>query len=369
MYPALSVLQEIRRQQNSGAGSEAVQVLYVGASNGLEKDIVPKEGGYPFAALKVRGLRGANPWALAGGSMRMTAAVGKAHGLIGAFRPQVVFGTGGYVCVPVFLAAWMRRVPSVLFLPDLVPGWAGRFLARFATRVCVAFADSAMHLPGGKTVVTGYPVRASLLEASRESGRRYFGMRDGEQVVLVFGGSRGAHSINLMLQAALPRLLDHCAVIHVSGAADYAELAAWREGLPKDRQRRYHLHAYLHDEMASALAAADLAVCRSGASTLAELPLFALPAVLIPYPYAGAHQELNAQYLARHGASVRVTEQELGFDPQAAGHAGDRLASAVLALLEDRRRLGEMAACAGRLARPEAARVLVQQIEELVGSA
>jgi UDP-N-acetylglucosamine--N-acetylmuramyl-(pentapeptide) pyrophosphoryl-undecaprenol N-acetylglucosamine transferase len=213
-------------------------------------------------------------------------------------------------------------------------------------------------------VVTGYPVRAELLTAHKDTARATLNLRPDLSVLLVFGGSRGAHSINQALLAALPQLLPICQVVHISGQLDWpavgetgTRIAA--EAAAKDGRTdlRYHPYPYLHDEMVSALAAADLVVARAGASVLGEFPAVGLPSILVPYPYAGQHQDANAAYLADRGAALVVPDGELV----------SRLAPAILGLFTEPERLDAMAAATRALARPEAAAAIAQELRQLAG--
>jgi UDP-N-acetylglucosamine--N-acetylmuramyl-(pentapeptide) pyrophosphoryl-undecaprenol N-acetylglucosamine transferase len=252
----------------------------------------------------------------------------------------------------------MLRIPVVLFLPDVVPGKAVSWLARFARRVAVSTDASCPYLPAGKTVVTGYPTRALFREASRESGRQRLAIPDDARLLCVFGGSQGSRSINQAVAGALPDLLQRCWVLHICGEQRYAEAEAAAAELPPDRRDRYFLFPYLHDvEMADALSASDLAICRSGASTLGELPMTGTPAILVPLPEPGVHQLENAAYMASAGAAVLVRDGELAV----------RLIDLVDGLLGDPDRLCAMSVACRRLARPDAAHDIAELVWEVAG--
>jgi UDP-N-acetylglucosamine--N-acetylmuramyl-(pentapeptide) pyrophosphoryl-undecaprenol N-acetylglucosamine transferase len=244
-------------------------------------------------------------------------------------RPDAVFATGGYAAAPVGRAARAKKIPLVLFLPDVRPGWAVRLLQRSATMVTCAAEGSLPYLPESKTVVTGYPVRRQFLEATREDGIRLFELAPGVQTLLIAGGSMGAHQINIVVREALPRLLERMQIIHISGRDEYAWLERERSQLPVWQQQRYRLHAYT-EEMAYAMAASDLAVMRAGASTLGELPALGLPAILIPGGFS--EQNANAAYLANRGAAIALPSVEIG-----------GLADLVIELLDNDVRRAEMA--------------------------
>jgi len=296
----------------------------------------------------------------------MTAGFAQSLGIVRDFSPDVVLVTGGYVCAPVAAAAWLRRVPLLVLLPDLEPGLAVRALSRLAKRVAVSFPEVANYFDPSKVVMAGYPVRAEFFAAERAEGRKdslrkAFGLEEGLKTVTVFGGSRGARSINLALSQGLESLLGlapFCQVIHICGPLDAEWVMENRAQLPEQLRNRYRAYSYLHEEMPSALAAADLAVARAGAATLGEFPAQGLPSILVPYPYAGQHQELNADYLVSRGAAVKIADAELG----------ERLLPTILELLNDEQALAEMSERARALARPDAAQRIAEELEQLGGS-
>lgn len=318
--------------------------------------MVPRAG-IPYAAIDVAGLRGMAALQLARNVVLLLRGTQQAYRIIGRFQPDVIFVTGGYVSAPVVLAGRVRRVPIVIYLPDIVPGMAIRSLAQLATRVAVSFEESRQYLPREKVVVTGYPVRGELFSADRDSARQNLGLDPAVSTLLVFGGSRGARRINRAVVAALDELLSVCQVIHVSGRLDIAEMQQRREALPAALKDRYHLFAYLHEEMIDALAVADLVVSRAGAATLGEFPAAGLPAIVVPYPHAGAHQAENAAVLAEAGGAIIVPDDEL---------TGDRLAETVRQALADEERLALMRIRMSRLARPDAAWRIAEMLREEV---
>ncbi len=196
-------------------------------------------------------------------------------------------------------------------------------------------------------------MRDAFFEARKEEGRRRLGLDPGRKTLLVSGATQGARSINQTIAGDLPRLLSLGQIIHVAGAADVERLRQAERRVPEGLRAGYHLHAYLHEEMPWAMAAADLAVMRSGASSLGELPALGLPAVLVPYPHAGAHQRWNAQFLVERGAAVRLEDEEL-----------PHLFSMTESLLADDARRESMATAMRQLARPEAARDIARLLIE-----
>jgi len=364
VYPALAVAAAIAVAR---PGDDAPHLVYVGSIGGMEERIVASESRLPFRGLPAAALRGRGPLELARGAATMAAGAHAAWRLLAEVRPGAILGTGGYVCVPLFLAARGRGVPTLIYLPDVVPGLAVRFLSRIATLTATSVEESLPRLglrPGHpRALVTGYPVRPELFAQDRATCRRAFDLTDDLPVALVYGGSRGARSLNRAIAALLPDLLAHCQIIHVCGReGDEVWLRETAARLPATLQARYRLFPYLGGDagprsMPRAFGAADLAVCRSGASTLAELPAAGLPAILVPYPYV--HQDENAEYLTRRGAAVKVPDgQMLGNGPPQAGP----LYQTMIRLVHDPAERARMAARSRALARPDAARNLADAL-------
>lgn len=276
--------------------------------------------------------------------IRLGLSIPQAFVLLLARRPAAIFTTGGYVAIPTLLAATVLRIPSVLWEGNVVPGRSVRFVAARATVVAVSHAETAVTLAHPRTYVTGTPIR-SLGGIDVDAARERFGGRPGERILLVFGGSQAVRRINEAVAVALPRLVARVRVIHVTGDAGYAAALAAREALPDELRDRYRPFPFLHDEMTAALAAADLAIGRAGASTLAEAAAFALPTAIVPYPHAAGHQRRNAEAFAEAGATILVEDEELD---------ADRLVE-VAGLLADPTRHATMSAAARELARPAAA--------------
>ncbi|HET8944279.1 MAG TPA: UDP-N-acetylglucosamine--N-acetylmuramyl-(pentapeptide) pyrophosphoryl-undecaprenol N-acetylglucosamine transferase [Dehalococcoidia bacterium] len=354
VYPALSIAEAVERELPSG---ETLDVLYIGSSGGAESDLV-RHAGLALRSITAAPIRGRMPWEMAANAGKIAIGARQARGLLSEFRPQVVLSTGGYAGFPVALAARSRGVPIAVYLPDLYPGWAVRAIARLAQKVTVTAIESLRRLPAAKTLVTGYPVRDEFWHVNRTGGRERLGLDPEEKVLFVTGASSGAHSINKAVAGDLPGLLELCEVIHLCGHADESWLTQIRDRLPKGLKSRYHLYGYMYDETPWAMAAADLALCRSGASTMGELPAVALPAVLVPYPYAGGHQKLNARYLEKNGAATILDDADL-----------DQMLPVVGGLLHDEARLRAMREAAHRLARPDAARRIARILFDLADGA
>lgn len=333
-----------------------MEFRYVGEAGGIEQELATGEG-IPFAAVATGQVRGRAPWVMARNLLRMSHGAQECAALIREWRPHAVLITGGYVAAPVAWAASRAnpRVPLLIYLPDLTPGQAIRVTSRAADKVAVSFPEVVRHF-GAKAVVTGYPVRAELFTTDKPQAWAALGLTADLPVLLVFGGSRGARSINRAVIAALPDLLPRCQVVHAAGNLDWAESRAAVEALKlaPALAARYHGQAYLNN-MTQALVAADLVVARAGAATLGEFPAARLPAILSPYPYAGQHQEANAAYLADRGAALIIADGELA----------TRLKAAVLGLLDRPERLQAMAQASAALARPDAADNIADELIRL----
>lgn len=343
LFPGLAVAETMSTPPDAAAGA---RVLFVGSAFGIEATAIPRTR-FGFRPLAIRGLRGRGWRGALQLAWQLPVAIVHAWRTIGEFRPSLVLGLGGYGSVPVVVAAWLRRVPSVLLEQNAHPGLANRLLARLAQRVCTTFPDSARFFPAGKAVHTGNPVR-DLPAVSVPAA--------GGLTLFAFGGSQGARAINRAVVDAATILRATVAplrVIHQTGAAD----AEWVRQRYAEAGVDAEVHAFVQD-MADAYGRADLVVCRSGASTLAELAALGKPSILVPYPFAADdHQRANADVVVRQGAADMILDAQL---------TGVRLAERVVALTADRARLQAMGAAARSLAVPDAARRVAAVCRQVV---
>ena len=336
-------------------GHRQSAVELVGSERGIEARLVP-EAGFELTLLPGRGIQRKLSLQNVASLAALVVAFWRAWRLVGARRPRVVVSVGGYASVPCALAAVVRRVPVVVAEQNAAPGAANRLVSRFAKACAVSFPDT----PLPRAVVTGNPVRPEVLAIDRprdaDAARAKLDMEPGRRVVLIFGGSLGALRIN---RAALDAVRGWAGrgdlhVRHVIGARDWDELTAPGSPVPPGASLRYQALTY-DDDMPTALAAADLVVCRSGASTSFELLAAGLPAILVPSPFVTAdHQTANARHMERAGAAVVVPDAELD---------GRRLAFEVDTLLADPRRLARMTQAALAAARPQAADDIAALVE------
>lgn len=289
-------------------------VLWVGGEGGMEAELVQRAG-VPFKAIPAAGVHGVGLRLLPGNLWKLNRGYWKARRILREFRPQALLFTGGFVAVPMALAG--RSIPSLLYVPDIEPGLALKTLARFSSRIAITADESQQYFPQEKKklALTGYPTRKDLKAWEVETARQTLGLEPDLFTLLVSGGSKGALSINQALKAILPQLLAEMQVIHISGQAGWEMAQSTRASLVdccgETLAARYHPYPYLHHEMGAALTVANLALTRAGASTLGELPLFGLPGILVPYPYAWRYQQVNASYLEKRGAAVIIQDADM----------------------------------------------------------
>jgi UDP-N-acetylglucosamine--N-acetylmuramyl-(pentapeptide) pyrophosphoryl-undecaprenol N-acetylglucosamine transferase len=281
---------------------------------------------------------------------RLGASIPQAWWLLRRQRPAALFTTGGYLAVPLVLAAKALGIPTLVWEGNVLPGRATRAIGRFATRVAVSFPPTLEAFPGN-SFVSGTPIR-SFAGVDRDAARTSFGVGPDDRLLLAFGGSQAVARMNGAITEALPRLVTDWHVLHLAGEEGMAIAGAARQQLPAEARGRYTVEPFLADRMTDALVAADLVVGRAGSSTCAEIAAVGAPSILVPYPFAGAHQRYNARFLADEGAAVALPDDEL---------TADRLVAETSSLLDDDRRQG-MADAARRLGRPDAARALADEL-------
>jgi UDP-N-acetylglucosamine--N-acetylmuramyl-(pentapeptide) pyrophosphoryl-undecaprenol N-acetylglucosamine transferase len=365
IYPALAVARSLR------ARPDAPELAWLGGHRGLEAGIV-RAAGIRFDRLLLRSLRTVDrSLDTVVDPVRLGLSVPQAAAHLVRHRPDAIFTTGGYVAIPVLLAAEALRIPVLLWEGNVVPGRSVRATARLADVLAVSFAPTCAALGRGGGVgaaptvtgaganaasadpparpcyLTGTPIRDTR-EIDREAARERLDVPPGARLLLVFGGSQEVRRFNAAVAGALPRLVERVHVVHVTGDGAYAAALADRESLPADRRDRYRPYPFLRDEMLAALAAADLVVGRAGSSTLAEVTALGLPMVVVPYPHAAGHQRANARVLADAGAARLVEDDR--FDAEALIEAAS--------LLEDPSAHVRMSAASRALGRPAAAEVL-----------
>lgn len=338
-----------------------VGFLFLGGRRGKEAELVPAAG-VPFHATPIPSLRDPQSrLALLRTLVGVPLAFFDALAQLVRFRPDVCCTTGGVVAIPVALAARLMRVPVYLWDGNAIPGRATRLLASLSSRIGVSYEQARHALPRGRTVLAGTPIRSSLLKWTRERGRETFAVPADAMLVVVSGGSQGSERVNDALWSALGRILRSAYVLHITGEKHGARADARRASLAADVRDRYIVRTFLGDEMGGALAAADLAIGRAGASSIAEPLAFGVPLLVIPFGAAmEGHQEANARAMVETGAALSMREGELD---------GDRFTSQVVGLLQNPDRLRRMADAAKAAGRPQAATDIARDLLALGGCA
>jgi UDP-N-acetylglucosamine--N-acetylmuramyl-(pentapeptide) pyrophosphoryl-undecaprenol N-acetylglucosamine transferase len=361
--PAVAVITRLR--ERSTAAGTPLDILFVGSRAGVERRTM-RGMDVPYTAIQTGKLRRylslQTPVDLL---VRLPAGGIQALRAVRRFRPDVIFSTGGYVCVPTVAAGALLRVPSLTHEQTALVGLANRVAGKFATRVAVSYPQSLRYFPPGKAFVTGNPLRPGLLSGDAGRAAEMLGFSPDVPTVYVTGGAQGSHAINMAVKDALPRLLEACQVLHQCGegpegsGSDLRELQAAREALTPEQAARYRVQAYVGEEIADVYALASLVVGRAGAGTVNELANLGKPSVLVPLPgAAGGEQEANARTLEREGGAVVLLQSDL---------TPDSLVSTILGLISDPNRLAAMSEGARKLATPGAADAIVDELVRLAG--
>lgn len=319
----------------------------------MEASLVERAG-IAFKTIPAAGLHGVGLRAFPGNLMQMVRGIRASREVLRQFQPDVLFFTGGYVGVPVAFAG--RGRPAAMFVPDIEPALALRWISRWVQAIMVSSEDSQAYYAASDDVrVTGYPTRQALNPRDKRVSREQLGFAPDVPTILIFGGSRGARSINQALWKHLPGLLENMQVIHITGTLDWPRVEQELNALQPAQKDRYRAFAYVHDEMAEIFSAADLVVSRAGAAVLGEYPLFGLPAILIPYPHAWRYQRVNAKYLEERGAAMILKDEDLEF----------KLATTIEDLIADPQKQESMAAAMRGLQKPNAAEKIAKIVTQL----
>ena len=338
-YPAISIAEALH------AEFPECELLYMGGRESLEAQLAAAAG-IPFCELSSRRLGKV----FSPGSVLTLASLARgfaeALAVLRRFRPDLVISTGGYASAAVVLAQALRRGKILMHEQNVVPGRTNLWLGRFASRICLTFEDSSRYFPSGKTVVTGLPIRKECLDLpDKKEARAALGLDPDKLTILVYGGSQGARKLNEVIADSIPALRElPVQVVHQAGRRNIEEAERRRESAGWDH---YQVHAYF-EETRTVYGAADLVVCRCGASTVSEVAAVGLPAILVPYPYAYAdHQRLNAEFVARHGGGIVISEADL--NPES-------LTRVIGELVRSPEELEKMSKASRALGKPNAAR-------------
>ena len=343
VFPGVALAEEVVGRH------PANDVVFVGTSRGLEAKVVPAAG-FPIELIEVKGLKGKGLKIIANLFLIPMAMV-QCWRLLDRWKPDVVVGVGGYASGPVVLTAWMKGIPTAVQEQNAVAGVTNRILGKFVKAAFTAFPEAAHYFRGRKVFQLGNPIRRQLLENFMRPSNAH-----DRQRLLVFGGSQGAHALNMRVIEALPHLADlrdRITITHQTGARDREQVERGYRAVGFEPDVREFI-----TDMSGAYAGADLVVCRAGATTLAELTVCRKPSILVPFPAAADnHQVMNAKSLVDAGAAVMIEERDL---------TGELLAHEIRAILGNRARRDQMSRAAAQLGSPQAAKEITDVCSELV---
>lgn len=349
IYPALALIREITKKTSDA------QFLYIGTKNGLESKIVPREK-IPFKAIHITGFKRRLSFENVKTIIRFLKGVADSKKLLKQFKPDIVIGTGGYVCGPVVYAAAKLKIPTIIHEQNSVPGLTNKFLSRYVDKVAICFEDAKGFFPPQKVVFTGNPRASEVLGKDGTKGRLSAGLSTTLPTVLIFGGSRGARPINEAVVKSLSDLGEKpYQVLYVTGDVHFEEVKKEVElvGNPQNVVIKPFIH-----NMPEVLSGCDLVVSRAGATTLAELTSLGIPSILIPSPYVtNNHQEKNARSLSDRGAANLLLEKDL---------TSNSLIKQIDTILLDKAKLAEMKAKAKQIGVPDSAERLFHVVKQLV---
>lgn len=351
VYPALAIAEQcLLTQPNS-------QFMYIGTNSGLEKEIIEKSGlSLPFKAIEITGFRRRLSFENVKTILRFIKGVSRSKALLKQFKPDIVVGTGGYVCGPVVYAAAQLRIPTFIHEQNVIPGLTNRFLSRYASSVGVSFHGSEMNFPKAKRVIfTGNPRATTVIQADAQKGLASLGLPMGAKLVVIVGGSRGARAINEAVEQMIPLLsrLPETYFLSIAGEAQYENMLKNSKDSDSNKHEKLTIVPYVHN-MHEVLAATSLIVNRAGASFLAEITALGIPSVLIPSPYVtNNHQEANARLLEREQAAEVILERDL---------TGENLFACIEKIITDPIRSEFMSKQSKRMGNRDAAILFVEEM-------
>ncbi|MCX6358736.1 MAG: undecaprenyldiphospho-muramoylpentapeptide beta-N-acetylglucosaminyltransferase [Armatimonadetes bacterium] len=337
--PAIAVAEALRLLEPQA------ELLYIGSRGGMEEGLAQRSG-LSYRGITARKIQRATPLAMVGVGLSLVRGLAESIRLLRSFGPDAILGTGGYAAASAVRAACALGIPAVIHEQNVMPGRTNRWLARFGARVCISTPAGAAHWPAGEATLTGLPLRsAAITRHGAAEARSALGFDPARPVLLVMGGSQGAQSVNAVVYAAAPLLPEAVQVLHQTGAAGIDAAQRVARSLGPDR---YACHAFMDADLLSmAYASATAALCRCGASTLAECHVHGVPTLMTPLPSAYAdHQRHNALEAEAAGAGILLPQAEL---------TAERLVAEVSGLLAAPDRLRALGDAAQAMAAPDAA--------------
>lgn len=348
--PGLAIAKYIKQK------SPDAEIIFVGTKNGLETKLIPREG-FELKLIKVRGFKRKLSLDTLKAVKELFQGILEARRVIKEYKPDLVIGTGGYVCGPVLFNASRMKIPTLVHEQNAFPGVTNRILSRFVDTVAISFKESKKFFKDeGKLILTGNPIRSEMLQTDRNNSRTKLGLSQDKPVVVIFGGSRGAEKIN---ESVCRMLLEHYdekdfSMVFATGEDQFEKIS----GRLADRNfNTVSVTPYIYN-MADVMASADLMICRAGAITISELTALGVPSIIIPSPYVTAnHQEHNARALEEQGAAVVILEKDID---------GSILYQQIMSLLKDKEQLGKMSRNARKMGITNASEKIYSIIQDLL---
>ncbi|SKA83423.1 UDP-N-acetylglucosamine-N-acetylmuramylpentapeptide N-acetylglucosamine transferase [Caloramator quimbayensis] len=352
IYPGVAVAKKIKEKYSE------CEILFIGSENGLEKKLVPKEG-FEIKLISVEGLNKKITLKTPSAVIKAFKGYFQASNIIKGFKPDIVIGTGGYVCGPVVLSAALKGIPTIIHEQNAFPGMTNKILSHFTSKIAITFKESEKYFPKNKVVFTGNPIRSQILNTNKTKSRGIWNFDNNKPLILVVGGSRGAKNINNAVSEIIPSLIqNNIQLLFVTGEQQYDEIVRKLNYKKSDKRfRGIVIEPYIFN-MQDALGACDIIISRAGATILSEITALGIPAILIPSPYvANNHQEYNAMSLEQNGAAVVIKENQL---------KSDIFKDQILNLVNNKEMLKKMSQNSSKLAVIDASEKICKIIEELI---
>ncbi|QCX32581.1 undecaprenyldiphospho-muramoylpentapeptide beta-N-acetylglucosaminyltransferase [Caloramator sp. E03] len=352
IYPGVAIAKKLKERHSN------CEILFIGSKNGLEKKLIPKEG-FKINFITVEGLNKKLSLKTPISVMKAFKGYFQAASIIKQFKPDIVIGTGGYVCGPVVFAAALKGIPTIIHEQNAFPGMTNKILAHFASKIAITFKESEKYFPKNKIVLTGNPIRSQILNQNKSKCRAVWKFDINRPLILVVGGSRGAKNINNAVCDIIPSLIEqNIQLLFVTGETQYDEIVKKLNYKKNDNKfKGVVIEPYIYN-MQDALGACDIIISRAGATILSEITALGIPAVLIPSPYvANNHQEYNAMSLEQNGAAVVIKENQL---------KSDIFKEQVISLINNKEMLAKMSSNSLKLAVLDASEKICNLIEELI---
>lgn len=359
IFPLIAVAKSIKEQLRKAGVMKDIEFLFIGDLRKIDRQVFDKEEITVKQIFTAKIRRYFSPLNFLG-IFTFPLGILQSFWYLFWFMPDVIFSKGGYGSVPVIIAGWVYHIPILIHESDIVPGLANRIAGKFASRIAVSFAPTVNSFSLKKTVITGNPVRDSIVSGNKENAKNKFKIQDSLPVIFVIGGSQGAQSINNIIGKSLPQLLDKVHIIHQCGQQNIESCQKNLEDLhlSDELKNRYHYFGFIGEELADIYALADLVITRAGANTLAEIMACRKPSIIIPLASsAGNHQEKNALYFVEKGVGILLEEENL---------QGSLFINLVISTLQNKEKLEDMVKNIDKIAISNAKKIIAKGVIDLI---